>query len=72
MAVALRRPSDMGYADDGYDLPDLGIKPHLLPVTSSRKVFATDLRESGTSEGPPRDPRGAECARQPNRRRGTR
>lgn len=44
-AVALRRPSDMGYPDDGYELPGLEIIPHLLPVNSTPddQLFATDL-----------------------------
>lgn len=31
-AVAIRRPSDMGYSDDGYILPGLEIIPELVPV----------------------------------------
>jgi hypothetical protein len=44
-AVALRRPSDIGYSDEGYDLPGLKIIPHLLPVdvTPEDQLFATDL-----------------------------
>lgn len=44
-AVALRRPSDIGYSDDGYDLPGLEITPHLLPVdiVPDDQLFATDL-----------------------------
>ena len=44
-AVALRRPSDLGYADDGYDLPGLEIVPHFLPVGVDvpDQLFATDL-----------------------------
>jgi superfamily II DNA or RNA helicase len=44
-AVAIRRPSDLGYADDGYDLPGLDILPHLLPVdvVPDGQLFATDL-----------------------------
>lgn len=44
-AVALRRPSDMGYPDDGYALPGLRIVPHLLPVEIEvpGQLFATDL-----------------------------
>jgi hypothetical protein len=29
-AVALRKPSDLGYPDDGYDLPPLRILPHFV------------------------------------------
>jgi hypothetical protein len=44
-AVALRRPSDIGYSDQGYDLPGLEIIPHLLPVdiVPDDQLFATDL-----------------------------
>lgn len=44
-AVALRRPSDLGYPDDGYVLPGLEITPHLLPIdaTPDDQLFATDL-----------------------------
>jgi hypothetical protein len=44
-AVALRRPSDIGYSDIGYDLPGLEITPHLLPVNvvPEDQLFATDL-----------------------------
>ena len=44
-AVALRRPSDMGYPDDGYQLPGLEILPHLLPVdiVPDDQLFATEL-----------------------------
>lgn len=31
-AVAIRRPSDMGYLDDGYELPGLDIIPELVDV----------------------------------------
>ncbi|MDQ3274642.1 MAG: DEAD/DEAH box helicase [Actinomycetota bacterium] len=44
-ALAIRRPSDLGYEDDGYDLPGLRILPHLLPVDIEveGQLFATDL-----------------------------
>ncbi len=44
-AVAVRKPSDLGYSDEGYDLPGLEIVPHLLPVGSAPdgQLFATDL-----------------------------
>jgi hypothetical protein len=31
-AVALRRPSDLGYPDAGYQLPGLEVIPHLIDV----------------------------------------
>lgn len=44
-AVALRRPSDLGYPDGDYDLPPLTITPHLLDVdvAPEGQLFATDL-----------------------------
>jgi hypothetical protein len=44
-ALAIRRPSDLGYTDEGYALPGLDIHPHLLPVdvTPDGQLFATDL-----------------------------
>ncbi len=44
-ALALRRPSDMGYPDEGYILPGLDIIPHLLAVdvVPDGQLFATDL-----------------------------
>jgi helicase-like protein/SNF2 domain-containing protein len=44
-AVALRRPSDLGYSDDGYALPKLTIIPHLLPVDVAveGQLFGADL-----------------------------
>src|SRR3546814_305069 len=31
-AIAIRRPSDLGYSDEGYDLPGLNIIPQLVDV----------------------------------------
>lgn len=44
-ALAIRRPSDLGYDDEGYDLPGLAIEPHLLPVEveADGQLFATEL-----------------------------
>ncbi len=44
-AIALRRPSDLGYDDTGYQLPGLNVVPHLLDVdvTPDDQLFATDL-----------------------------
>lgn len=44
-AVAMRRPSDLGWPDDGYVLPALSLHPHLLPVDLpvDGQLFATDL-----------------------------
>ncbi len=44
-AVALRRPSDIGYSDEGYDLPPLTIVPEVVhaEVDGGDQLFATDL-----------------------------
>lgn len=44
-AVALRRPSDIGGQDDGYNLPGLNINSELIPVEIEQEgqLFATDI-----------------------------
>lgn len=44
-ATALHRPSDLGYSDEGYELPGLEIVPELIPVEVEieGQLFATDL-----------------------------
>jgi superfamily II DNA or RNA helicase len=44
-SVAMRRPSDAGYPDDGYNLPPLNIIPELVDVDIDQEgqLFATDL-----------------------------
>jgi superfamily II DNA or RNA helicase len=44
-ALAIRRPSDLGYPDDGYVLPGLDIREHLLDVdvVPEGALFATEL-----------------------------
>lgn len=44
-AVAIRMPSDFGYPDEGYVLPGLTIREHLLEVDAvpDGQLFATDL-----------------------------
>lgn len=44
-AVAIRMPSDFGYPDDGYVLPGLEIREHLLQVDAvpEGQLFATDI-----------------------------
>ncbi|NUQ98902.1 MAG: helicase [Streptomyces sp.] len=44
-AVAIRRPSDMGYDDGDYVLPGVNVTPHLLDidVVPDGQLFATDL-----------------------------
>jgi hypothetical protein len=44
-AAAVRKPADLGYPNDGYDLPELRIHPEIVDVTIAPKdqLFATDL-----------------------------
>lgn len=44
-AMAVRRPSDLGYPDDGYELPGIEVIPELLPVEieAEGQLFPTDL-----------------------------
>lgn len=44
-AVAIRKPSDMGGDDDGYNLPGLEIVPQVVhvPMEAEGQLFATDL-----------------------------
>lgn len=44
-SVALRRPSDIGYADDGYELPPLQIVPETVevPIKAEGQLFPTEL-----------------------------
>ena len=44
-AIALRKPSDLGYDDTGYDLPGLNIESHLIHVEleAEGQLFPTDL-----------------------------
>ncbi len=64
-AVALRRPSDIGYPDDGYNLPPLNILPHLIAidVQVDGQLFATDLGGVGGRAKVRRETLDARCAR---------
>lgn len=44
-ALAIRKPSDMGHSDEGYDLPGLNIETHLIdvPIEVEGQLFPTDL-----------------------------
>ena len=44
-AVAIRRPSDIGGVDDGYNLPGLSIRSHLIAadIVPEGQLFATEL-----------------------------
>ncbi len=64
-AVALRRPSDIGYDDAGYDLPGLHVIPHLIDVSLEveGQLFATDLGGVGGRAKIRKDTLAARCAR---------
>lgn len=64
-ALAIRKPSDMGYPDDGYQLPGLKIIPELLPVnlTPDDQLFATDLGGVGGRAAVRRETLAARVAR---------
>jgi superfamily II DNA or RNA helicase len=63
-AIALRRPSDLGYPDDGYNLPGLRVIPHLLDVDLEveGQLFATDLGGVGGRAKVRRESLPARCA----------
>lgn len=44
-AMALTRPSELGYSDDGYELPELRIVPEIIEAghQAEGQLFATDL-----------------------------
>lgn len=44
-AMALTRPSDVGYPDEGWELPPLHIEPEIVhaPLEAEGQLFATDL-----------------------------
>lgn len=64
-AVALRRPSDVGYGDDGYRLPGLEIVPDLVPaeIEAEGQLFVTDLGGVGGRAKIRRQTLGPRCAR---------
>lgn len=64
-AIAIRKPSDMGYLDDGYDLPPLSVIPHMLDVdvTPDDQLFATDLGGVGGRAMVRRQTLSARCAK---------
>lgn len=62
-ALAIRKPSDMGYSDDGYDLPGLTITPHLIevPIEAEGQLFPTDLGGVGGRAAVRRETLDARC-----------
>jgi hypothetical protein len=63
-AVAIRRPSDMGYSDDGYILPGLDIVAHevSVPIEQEGQLFATDIGGVGGRAAVRRSTLIARCA----------
>lgn len=49
-ARALRRPSDLGYSDDGYALPPLDTREHVVAARTHRPGMLLDLPASGLRE----------------------
>jgi len=49
-ARAIRKPSDMGYLDDGYDLPPVEFRQHIVSTDSAPDGFLFALPACGLSE----------------------
>ena len=64
-ALALRRPSDLGYPDEGYQLPGLEVKSHLIdvPLEAEGQLFPTDLGGVGGRAQVRRETLPQRCAR---------
>ncbi|MCA1571173.1 MAG: helicase [Chloroflexi bacterium] len=64
-ALAARRPSDLGYPDDGYELPELSIVPEIVKVEVEQdgQLFATDLGGVGGRAQVRRGTLAARCER---------
>jgi hypothetical protein len=64
-AVALRKPSDLGYSDAGYNLPGLNIvsQPVESEIEAEGQLFPTDLGGVGGRAKVRRQTMGARCAR---------
>ena len=64
-ALAIRRPSDMGYSDAGYELPGLSVIPHLIdvPIEADGQLFPTDLGGVGGRAAVRRETLAARCER---------
>jgi hypothetical protein len=64
-ALAVRKPSDMGYTDEGYDLPGLEVIPHLIdvPIEAEGQLFPTDLGGVGGRAKVCRETLEARCQR---------
>lgn len=64
-ALAIRRPSDMGHSDAGYDLPGLEVIPHLIevPIEAEGQLFPTDLGGVGGRAKVRKETLAARCER---------
>lgn len=64
-ALAIRKPSDMDYSDDGYTLPGLEVIPHLIevPIEADGQLFPTDLGGVGGRAQVRRETLDARCRR---------
>lgn len=64
-ALAVRKPSDLGYPDTGYDLPGLNIVSHLIdvPIEAEGQLFPTDLGGVGGRAKVRRETLEARCAK---------
>lgn len=41
-ALFLQKPSDLGYSDEGYDLPPLDVRYHMLEASNATKTYEKD------------------------------
>lgn len=41
-ALFLQKPSDLGYSDEGYDLPPLDVRYHMLEASNARMTYEKD------------------------------
>lgn len=64
-ALAIRRPSDMGHSDAGYDLPGLTVTPHLIevPIEAEGQLFPTDIGGVGGRAQVRKETLAARCER---------
>ncbi|MEJ2886115.1 hypothetical protein [Actinomycetospora aeridis] len=49
-ARAVRRPSDLGFSDDGYELPPLNERTHVIEATETREGALFDVPAQGLHE----------------------
>ena len=49
-ARAIRRPSDLGFCDDGFELPELNVNPTVVPAKTVKQGMLFDVAAVGLSE----------------------